>query len=128
MSFNSSSGTVNITGQVTATPGTHNTRVLLPSGTVTNQTVTMGTVPASKTWRIISASLCIQAGTETAASISLNGVHLLDGSMYATATNSVWTSVVFPYDVAPTIAATQTITCTCGLNGKAWANIVYIEE
>ena len=94
---------------------------------------TIGTVGASKTWRIIGVWLNLLAANTAAreqASIKINGVVLLSVESWCTATSlgTVSNSMNFDYSNAPILTATQTANLSVGANGYASGGIIYIEE
>lgn len=127
MSFNSSSGTVNVTGNVSAV-NTKYTPVLISASSVNNTTTTLGTVPANRRWIITYIHLALKAGTETIASVNLNSIKAMEMDVSATASQGLSDSATFQYSEGYILTAGQTVTCTCGTNGLAFASVMYIEE
>lgn len=136
MAFNTSgTGTVNISGQVQATTTGVNLTALSNSRAGTGST-TIGTVPASKTWKIYGFTL--QADHKSAstnqASLLFNGVQVAGtgGSGYVGAgTLTDYGIYGQSLSLIPNyilLTATQTVVLTTGANAGASATIFYTEQ
>jgi hypothetical protein len=95
-------------------------------------TVTVGTVPAGKTWRIMGWTLNSfgsAAGSFNTA-LKLNSVifaHCISCSVATTAANATVSSM-FEYAAAPVLAQNQLVEITTGAGTNGWANVYYVEE
>lgn len=131
-----SKGTVNVTGNVTASDAKF-TPVWLCSTVANNSTVTVGTVGAGKKWTIIGVQLSSNMGATAAirkASLDLNGVSILVNTHEGGAAGDVShtanpISMNFTYGTGPVLIAGQTVTVvSSGGSCNAQGTVVYIEE
>jgi len=119
-------------GSVGVQVGVTKTTAISISGAGINNTVTLGTVTALKTWRIIGIQLCCNAGADNqTATIQLNGVTIAylfvrpgAGGAPAVAT----TSQKFDYANCPVGTAGQTVTLVSAVSANTSAVVQYIEE
>ena len=135
MGFNSSSGTVNVTGSVSANISNTGTALLVLNANRTSAgSTTIGTVPGGKVWRVYSMSLCSidvpTSGTTGSASLLLKAIPFLQHYVNNATSVGYYTGPVAVMDIGPNyveLAATQTIVLTTGGNGDASATILYTE-
>ena len=125
------SGNTSITGSVDAVPIVKVVTWITGQGDNTN--VTLGTVPGTKKWSIVGASLSWSAGGAATkyCSLQANGVNLLGLALQLSATSgNLATSEAWNYGQCPVLAAGQTIVLinTNGANYPAIACVQYIEE
>lgn len=131
------SGSVNVNGTVTAvgtfTP-TKNTAAFA-MGAAANQTTTIGTVPASKVWRIIGVALSLDVSVNSGQTAILNlaGSPILELRGVADAASAAGGaggySMAFDYTACPVLTAGQTATVVSNhANAFAYGTIVYVEE
>jgi hypothetical protein len=129
MGFNSNTGTVNITGSVTATttPTEVTVSKIARDTLLNNSSATLGTVGASKIWKILSVSIAASSVTANCgvAKVQLNGATI--ASIVSNQGGGGY-SVVFPYGQTPTVAATQTVTLVADAVVYATATVTYVEE
>lgn len=127
MSYHSGSSIINgsvemVTEQVLATI----------SGTANNATTTLGTVPANKRWRIVSARLQGLVGTTGGSQQVLAHTRVLLWSNLGGATVQTTVppqSIKWDWNIQPIITAGQTVTLVCtGANNYGWAVVDYVEE
>jgi len=117
------------TGGITAEP-TNKTTVLLSGTRSTSGTTTLGTVPASKVWRIVSANLSTGLpGAASKVQLQFNGVDALtiDLTFQTTTLGGGTANQSWDYSCCPTITAGQTVTLVNSLNVASTASIVYVE-
>lgn len=135
MGFNSSSGTVNVTGNVNAVISNTGTALsVLNANRTTAGSTTIGTVGAGKKWRVYSMSLCSidvpSSGTTGSASLLLNSIPYLQHYVNNATSVGYYTGPIAVMDIGPNyveLTEGQTIVLTTGGNGDASATILYVE-
>jgi len=130
-SFGGTQANVTLSGGLTVTKAT----ALSLYGTANGiSTVTLGTVPANKIWRIVGAQMSAIVVTNASSSlckIKAGGVELLVLCPYATATTVALMSTSNAWDItaAPVLVATNTVTLeSAGANGLTHGTVQYVEE
>jgi len=127
--FNGAQANVVISGGLSLTS---NTATPL-AGVVTATNSTLGTCPANKQWRIISAWVSGSlngADTDGRITISANSVVIVGTAVAGEATGSSMGSanaVSWSYDCCPVISATQTIVLTADSSCKGAGGVTYVE-
>lgn len=131
MSQQTSTGLTSVTGTVTSTAQVKRpTNFYAQSGS--NQTITLGTVPASKKWTLLQNSLCCSTAGAANGSITLNMNGQPVDFCYISGTTGVegngTTCHEYDYNQAPQIAATQTVTLVISAGCNASGSVQIIEE
>jgi hypothetical protein len=132
MSMNFSSGSTSVSGTVAAvgtfTPVKVN--ATSKSGEGVNNTVTLGTVPVNKTWRIIGAQLSHSAGADNStASIQANSIKIINSNCrITTIPQNIAHSQQWNYEAAIQLSAGQTVTLVSSASSNTAATVQYIEE
>jgi hypothetical protein len=109
------------------------TATLLSSAVNLAATTTMGTVPANKVWRILSASMSMaiqDAAVQQRNQILLNSVVALslDAKGIASPYGGVANSVTWSYEACPVLTAGQTVQHVLSHDENASAQVTYVEE
>lgn len=126
------SGQTSVTGNVSAVP-VKVTGTVIAARRTTAGTSTIGTVGASKVWRILSIEISSAARPSAATSnpnVLLNSVVALSLNSLGTATASggFANSVAWEYGACPVLTAGQTVQLVTDQADICDASVVYVEE
>lgn len=131
--FNATSNTVAITGDITITE-TEKEVLYACNTTTASNSVTLGTVPAGKKWKILSAFAIINTTTSAnnaIANILLNGTAVIIAGTFGLATyghGAVPVILTWSYDACPVLTAGQTAQLTSsGTGAYKHGGISYVE-
>jgi len=126
MSYNSGAVTANVTYNASATKPV----TVLWNEKNGSGSTTLGTVGASKVWKIISIQMSVQSTSGSSAGyLSLNGVKTAVLNVdQASGTSCQTIFLSWDYSACPVVSATQTATITSSSNTYVQASITYIEE
>lgn len=129
MSFNGLSGAA-----VTVTNLSKQTGVPAATSRTSAGTTAIGTVPASKVWRVLAVWAYIDlaaTASQCYTQIQLNGVVALEVGVInaAASSDSANNNITFDYSACPVLTAGQVVNlvCTNGCNRTA-GGIIYVEE
>jgi len=135
MGVTSTSGQTSVIGTVQAVGTFAQTThaVTLLSGEGTNQTVTLGTVPAGKKWHVVGIAFCGMNGSASVVSTQLKlaaAVILNDRGTYGSATfqRTMNNSLNFSYSDSPSLAEGEAITFVIPSGCYAAATAQIVEE
>lgn len=120
---------------VTSTSFKNTASVAISSSIANNSEVTIGTVPAGKVWRVLTAFLQVNIGLDALSQgvgkLRLNGVSAIVSAISSSASlvNSEAIALTWDYAACPVLTAGQTATVVSeAVNLRALGGISYVEE